>query len=46
MNKLYYIAALYMCVMFKTFGCGVGERHIFNCESGKKVARNSSPGLR
>lgn len=39
MNKLYYIAALYMCVMFKTFGCGVGERHIFNCESGKKVAQ-------
>ena len=38
-RALTYIAALYMCVMFKTFGCGVGERHIFNCESGKKVAQ-------
>ena len=39
MNKLYYMVALYMCVMLKAFGCGVGEIHIFNCESGKKVAQ-------
>lgn len=33
------MVALYMCVMLKAFGCGVGEIHIFNCESGKKVAQ-------